>query len=242
MGLSAQHRGEDHDVERDGAAYSGSLSESGGVRTVLSVIVIVPVYNMPQHLLDRCLDSLDQQTYGNFTVAVVDDGSDEFRLDSHHHIIFRQSHQGQAASINHALAHLSLFTYWCTVSGDDTVTPDYLSRLVAAIQFGSNRQYASPDSSAPLELERILQGNYMHGGALFTMDLWQRLGPLDNHPLWDWRWFAKLAYHNVHGISVSDHLYNWITRKESVSRTLKPNTIDECRRELIGLYGSNGAH
>lgn len=76
--------------------------------TVLQQIsVIIPVYNHTQHLFDS-LQSLRAQTYKNFEVIVVDDGSDtplnqkESMADVHFPIQWvRQEHGGAPVARNH---------------------------------------------------------------------------------------------------------------------------------------------
>lgn len=205
----------------------------------MSVLVIVPVFNMPHDLLDRCLDSLRAQTYERFTIAVVNDGSDlplEVRATGKT-VIFNKLHTGQADSINHVLkVYDYYYNYWCTVSGDDTVEPDYLTRLTEEIEH-SIKYYASPNTEAKLERTSILEGNYMHGGALFSSALVGMLGPLDDHPLWDWDLWARIAYYNIPGVSVPDKLYNWTERAGSVSRSMSQEAVDNYRQLLKHRYG-----
>ncbi len=42
----------------------------------IAVSIIVPIYNVAV-FLKRCLDSLASQTFRNFNVYIVDDGSDD---------------------------------------------------------------------------------------------------------------------------------------------------------------------
>ena len=45
-----------------------------------AISVIIPFYNTPQTYFDICLDSILSQTYVDFEIIVVDDGSqDEYR-------------------------------------------------------------------------------------------------------------------------------------------------------------------
>lgn len=46
------------------------------------VSIIIPVYNTPEDLLRRCLDSAAKQTYKNIEVIIVDDGSNQDTIDA----------------------------------------------------------------------------------------------------------------------------------------------------------------
>ena len=41
------------------------------------VDIIIPVYNTPLKDLERCFDSVVNQTFKNYNVYIIDDGSDE---------------------------------------------------------------------------------------------------------------------------------------------------------------------
>ena len=96
------------------------------------ISVIIPVYNAAKYLKD-CLDSLNKQSYADFEVVVVDDGSvDETknilseyaRLDSRLTVL-RQVNQGPAVARNKGLAHAQ-GEYICFVDADDLLHPQYL--------------------------------------------------------------------------------------------------------------------
>ena len=39
------------------------------------VSIIIPCYNVDETLLERCLNSIDSQTFSDYEVIIVDDGS-----------------------------------------------------------------------------------------------------------------------------------------------------------------------
>jgi len=111
----------------------------------MKVSVIIPVYNA-KRLLDRCLQSLVVQTYSDFEVICVDDGStdgsaavlDEFALQV---TKFRLKviHQENKGSYQARIVGVSgsVGDYICFVDPDDWVKPQFLDRLVAQAEKGS---------------------------------------------------------------------------------------------------------
>lgn len=107
------------------------------------VSVIIPVYN-GEKTISKVLDSLISQTYKNWDVLVVNDGStdktlevlaeyemkfpDKITVSSHDNI-------GQAATRNKAILDVS-GEYIMFVDADDYVDPDYIECYVAAIESG----------------------------------------------------------------------------------------------------------
>ena len=105
-----------------------------------AVSVIVPVYKVEEYVCE-CIDSLLAQTYTDFDLVLVDDGSpdrcgeicDEYAgRDSRVHVL-HQTNQGLSAArnagIGYALEKLDP-SHFVFVDSDDYVAPDYLEELV----------------------------------------------------------------------------------------------------------------
>ena len=108
-----------------------------------TISVIVPVYNTEKYL-HRCIDSILAQTFTDFELILVDDGStdssgaicDEYAAKDSRIRVFHQSNQGQAAARNHALDWMfanSDSKYISFVDSDDSVHTGYLSSMLDAI-------------------------------------------------------------------------------------------------------------
>ena len=108
------------------------------------ISVIVPVYRA-ESFIHRCVDSILTQTFTDFELLLVDDGSpdscgricDEYAAMDQRVRVFHQTNQGQAAARNHALDWVftnSDSRYIGFVDSDDWVHPRYLELLLAGIQ------------------------------------------------------------------------------------------------------------
>lgn len=100
------------------------------------ISVIVPAYNVEKYI-KTCLDSLINQTYSNFEIIVVNDGSTdqtEEILRSYQSNpkfrIYSQENGGLSAARNQGLK-LANGELVCFVDSDDSVKSDYLEKLVA---------------------------------------------------------------------------------------------------------------
>lgn len=107
------------------------------------ISVIVPVYKVEPYLR-RCVDSIRSQSFRNFVLVLVDDGSpdgcgaicDEYAArDSRIHVIHREN-GGLSTARNSGLDWAD--SQWVTfVDSDDWIHPDYLQILVnGAVQTG----------------------------------------------------------------------------------------------------------
>lgn len=95
----------------------------------------MPVYNVERYL-DRCVESILKQTYTNFELILVDDGSpdncpqicDEWAKKDRRVVVIHQENQGLSAARNAGIevANGKFMTF---IDSDDYVALDYLSCL-----------------------------------------------------------------------------------------------------------------
>ncbi len=102
------------------------------------ISVIVPAYNA-EKTIARTLDSVLAQTYSNFELLVIDDGSEDATLDiiksvSDYRLkVFSYPHQGHSAARNHGLDQ-AVGEYVALIDADDLWTPDKLEAQLHALQ------------------------------------------------------------------------------------------------------------
>lgn len=104
------------------------------------VSVIIPVYNVSGYLR-ACLESLQNQTYQNLEILLIDDGSTDGSIESVRAMVerddrikvFRQSNQGAATARNKGLDE-ARGDYIFFVDADDWVTTDAVARLYRLTQ------------------------------------------------------------------------------------------------------------
>lgn len=96
------------------------------------VSVIVPVYNVEGYLR-RCIDSILCQTFENFELILVDDGStdnsglicDEYLLLDNRVRVFHKCNQGPSSTRNYGLDK-AIGEWIAFIDSDDYVDPNYL--------------------------------------------------------------------------------------------------------------------
>ena len=103
------------------------------------ITVIVPVYNV-EHYLDKCLDSLVNQTYKNLEIIVINDGStdnsgiicQEYAQKDNRIVYIEKENGGQAEARNMGLDRMT-GSYVTFVDSDDWVESDYVETLYQKI-------------------------------------------------------------------------------------------------------------
>lgn len=103
----------------------------------ISVSVIIPVYNL-ECWIEKCIDSVFNQSFQNFEAIAVDDGSKDNSLSilkrckekyGNRLKIIHQENAGQAVARNNAL-NIARGEYIIFLDGDDYLDKDYIQRLI----------------------------------------------------------------------------------------------------------------
>lgn len=98
--------------------------------------LIIPIYNAVP-FLDRCLQSVLAQTYSDYELLLIDDGSTDesyslcqnYAAADHRIRLFHQQNQGVASARNFGLRQAA-GQYICWCDADDELLPSYLQGLV----------------------------------------------------------------------------------------------------------------
>lgn len=107
------------------------------------VSIIVPIFNS-EKWLNECLNSIARQSYSDFEVLMVDDGSKDIsasicqsyvRKDNRFHYFF-QDNAGVSVARNTGIEKAK-GDYICFIDSDDVVAPDYLVHLLKLSEDGS---------------------------------------------------------------------------------------------------------
>lgn len=107
--------------------------------SVALISVIVPVWNAHDYL-ERCIDSIINQTYTNLEIILVDDGSSDDSLEICRSFerkdtrikVFHKENGGQGSARNFALEHCQ-GQYVGFVDNDDWILPTMYERLMELI-------------------------------------------------------------------------------------------------------------
>ena len=156
--------------------------------------VIVPVYNV-ENYLERCLDSILAQTYGNLEVLLIDDASrdnsgaicDAYAArDSRVRVIHFPENRGPSAARNTGIQEMSaegaLVSFW---DADDYAEPDLLEKLYGSmLEAGADISACGTDGltgkearAAVYSREEALRWSVWNG--FFSYSVWGKLYPAE---------------------------------------------------------------
>lgn len=105
----------------------------------MKISVIIPVYNVEKYIA-TCINSILDQTYNNFEVILVDDGSsdssgqicDEFAIKDARIKVIHKSNSGVSDSRNKGISQAS-GQYICFIDGDDFIEKNYFEKVFQLI-------------------------------------------------------------------------------------------------------------
>ena len=105
------------------------------------ISVIIPIYNV-EDFLQRCIDSVTNQTYQNLEIILIDDGSsdnsphicDENAANDSRIVVIHRNNGGISSARNTGL-DVARGEYLAFVDADDWVAPSYIESLYCCLQY-----------------------------------------------------------------------------------------------------------
>lgn len=190
-----------------------------------AVSVIVPCYNGGR-FLDQMLASLDVQTFRDFEVIIVDDGSDEpetlQKLGSlpPDVQVVRQSNLGLAAARNTGFRHANA-NFVLPLDCDDALAPSFLMETVALLGAApADVAFVFTDMQATGSFHGTLPRNFSRFDQLFLNRLpyclllrksaWQTVGGYDDmmrDGYEDWEFNIRLVVAGFRGLGIHRPLF-----------------------------------
>lgn len=201
------------------------------------VSVIIPCYDLGKYL-DEAVDSVLSQTYQDFEIIVVDDGSTDpgtralltdYRRPKTR--VIRAPHCGVSAARNLAIDN-STGTYLCALDADDRLEPTYFDKAVPVLDTDTSIAFVScwlrtfGDEEWEWKPERCDLPVLLWEDTILTASLVRRevvvaAGGYDTkmpiQGLEDWDLWLTLAERGYRGVILPEVLFNYRRREGSLS-------------------------
>ena len=203
------------------------------------VSIVVPCYNLGAYL-HEALDSVRAQTFTDYDVVVVDDGStDEQTISVLTEIeaagtrVLRTANHGLSAARNAGIA-ATTGELVCCLDADDRLSPQWLERGVALLDADARLSFAShwlrtfgdeAWSWQPMrsDLAALLDVNTLNGAALIRRQAAIAVGGFDESMrdgCEDWEFWIRMTEAGHRGAIIPEFLYEYRRRPESMSRAM----------------------
>lgn len=222
-----------------------------------AVSVVIPCYNLGAYLY-QAVDSVFAQTFQDFELIVIDDGStDEFtrlaidNLDCPKTRVLRQENRGLPAARNAGI-RLARGRYICCLDADDRLRPGYFAAAVPILdsqpdigfvtghlEMFDERQeiYRGGDCALP----ELLVQNHVIVPALFRRAAWSTVGgfceTFSSSGIEDWDFWISLLEAGYPAWVIPEVLYDYRFRSDAMSVGMYvPQTWGRLYRELVDRH------
>jgi len=203
------------------------------------ISVLMPCFNHGAFIAEA-VDSVLAQTFQDFEIIVVDDGSTEratrealSRLGGPRTTVLTTPNRGLPAARNHAARHAS-GEFYCAVDADDKLASTWFEKAVGVLDdrpdisfvshwletFGDEHWTWMPERC---DLASLLARNAVNGAALVRRGVFESAGGYDEtmrEGCEDWDFWLRLVEHGFHGIIVPEVLFYYRRRSDSMSRVM----------------------
>lgn len=207
------------------------------------VTIIIPVYNSEKYI-GRCLDSVISQSYTDFKILVVNDGSkdnsqqiiNEYKSKYPEKIILiEQENKGVAVTRNESIKK-AMGKYIMFIDNDDFIDKDYIKTYISTIEKGDYDAviggYRRPDEIG--KIVRTLPLKESEWAKFMIMTPWAKIFKkqylIDNDIEFLKNNIGEDIYFNLKAMLLSKKIkvieyigYNWLFNTTSVSNTKQKN-------------------
>jgi len=199
------------------------------------ISVVIPCYNHGAYLAET-LDSVQAQTYANYEVIVVNDGSTDATtmallqsLSRPRTRVIHTTNQGVSAARNRGIEE-ARGGYILPLDADDIIGPSYLEKAVelldtrpdVAVVFCERVMFGERNGVTALpdyEPRALLVENLIYPAAVFRKSDWKKVGGYSEKMIYgweDWDFWISISMLNKSIVKLPDKLFYY--RVSSVSR------------------------
>jgi glycosyltransferase involved in cell wall biosynthesis len=216
------------------------------------ISVLMPCFNHGA-FIGEAIDSVLTQTFQDFEIIVVDDGSTEpltedalAKLRPARTTVLKTVNQGLPAARNHA-ARQAAGTLFCALDADDKLAPTWFEKAIKVLDerpdvsfvshwletFGDEHWTWKPERC---DLPALLARNTVNGAAVVRREAFETVGGYDESMrdgCEDWDFWLRLVQRGFQGEIVPEVLFYYRRRSDSMSREMLDDT--RYRRPLTTL-------
>ena len=203
------------------------------------VSVLMPCFNHGA-FISEAIDSVLAQTFQDFEIVVVDDGSTDpatrrilSTLATPKTTVLTTMNQGLPSARNYAARHAS-GAFFCALDADDKLAPTWFEKAVRLLEqrsdvmfvshwletFGEEHWTWKPERC---DLPSLLARNTVNGAALVRREAFEAVGGYDEtmrDGCEDWDFWLRLVERGFGGTIIPEVLFSYRRRADSMSREM----------------------
>lgn len=222
------------------------------------VSVVIPCYNAGPYI-DETVTSVRMQTFPDFEIIIVDDGSDDpltmSRLDllaADGVTLLRTANRGVAAARNRGI-EAARGRYILPLDADDLLVPHFLEKTVSVLEqrpdigivgcdallFGAVSEVRRMPDVSP---QRLLSENLLFATSLYRKRDWQAVGGYCEAMRYgweDWEFWIALTTRGVRVAGIAEPLFRYRIRPDSRDRSLSLRQKAAMLRMIVTRHWSS---
>ncbi len=204
------------------------------------VSVVIPCYNSGEFLNDAVV-SVQQQTYSDIEIIIVNDGSNDDQTLSCLNvlktkvIVIDQENKGLPAARNTGIRHAA-GKYILPLDSDDIIEPNCIEKLVASIENNNKQNFSYSYLKMFGDKSGVLKKKYNYFVQLFLnqvpycmlidKDIFNKIGCYDErmrNGYEDWEFNIRLGANGYYGILVPEALFNYRVSRNGMFQSISQN-------------------
>jgi glycosyltransferase involved in cell wall biosynthesis len=214
-----------------------------------TVSVVLPCYNAHEHL-GQAIDSMRAQTFRDFEIIVVDDGSTDPEtrafldgLDGDVRVV-RQENRGLPGARNAGFRE-ARGSYVLPLDCDDWLEPTFLEKTLAALGNAPDATFAFTHIALEGEATGVLDKNFNFFEQLFLNQLpycllipkavWHEAGGYDEtmrHGYEDWEFNIRLGGRGIRGVVLPEPLFHYRVSGSGMLKSVSSDRHGQLWREI----------
>lgn len=224
------------------------------------ITIIVPAYNHDKYI-EKCIDSIIEQTYQNIEIIIINDGSTDKTIDkigsyAHHEkvVVINQNNKGLCKTLNIGLS-LAKGDYISILASDDYLITNKLEKQVAFLE--NNEEYGmccakayevdntgkklgvvgSVADASELSFRNLLEGNKIAAlTVLIKSSVLKEIGGFDESLyMEDWDMWLRISHKYKIGF-LNEFVAYYRSHETNISS--KVNLMEKCKVETIKKWSS----
>lgn len=230
------------------------------------VSVVIPCYNDKEYIQET-IDAVLGQTFQDFEVIIVDDGSNAetkkvlAEIKNEKTTIINQENKGLSAARNTGFS-VSKANYILTIDSDDTLDPSFLEKAITVLEKDNTVAAVSSHCTIFVGNHKIIGYHKPKGGgvsnflfdnnsvsfALIRKGVWQSVGGYDENMkngFEDWEFWIAVTKKGFKVHTIAEFLFHYRQKNLSMSKESKMNfresNLNYIYKKHSDLYGNHFA-
>lgn len=220
------------------------------------ISIVMPVYNMPAVYIHEAILSVMSQTYSDWELLLVNDGStdntlaiiQEYQKATPDKITIISKKNGGVSSAQNRGIKCAIGEYILILSSDDKIDSTFLEKMLTILQENPDVDISGSDTQVfdasnetyytqPLNLELQVRNNQMNYCSLLRREVFDKVGLFDENMRGyeDWEFWIRCAKAGLKSIKLPEFIFSY---RNKTGGGLLTDCVTQHHEELLNYLRS----